>query len=392
MKKHSKHPAIARPSLGTFGRNEWAILGTPCGKIQQLAFHLTKTLSKKWNIGFVDADHKSADGEMEKGRDEKSAMAHGASLEYIDKITFHRFDKEGGLDNFQFRPQFNNMDGILVNGNHFKAKQQIVIVDPKKEDSLKRKLDRLTDVQLILLTENVEEPYGFLKGNIIGFDKIPVLRFNEIDKVAALLDEKLRAAVPVLNGLVLAGGKSVRMGKDKGLIDYHGMPQRNYMATLVKQLCEKTYFSCRPDQVDELAEYFPTLPDTFTGLGPMGAILTAFREQPDVAWLVVACDLPLLDKNTLDFLIEKRNPSKIATTFRSPVNQFPEPLVTIWEPRAYPVLLQFLAQGYSCPRKALINSPVHVLEAPREETLMNVNTPEEYEALKLELNCTDKAF
>ena len=67
----------------------------------------------------------------------------------------------------------------------------------------------------------------------------------------------------------------------------------------------------------------------------------------------------------------------MATAFRSPVNAFPEPLIAIWEPRSYPVLLQFLAQGYSCPRKVLINSPVELLEAPNPLALKNVNTPEE---------------
>ncbi len=374
MKKHQKHTALSRPSLGTFGRNEWAIIGTPCGNIQQLAFQITKALSAQWKIGYVDADHKEM---VDDGR--QTANGIGAFLEYTDKISHHRFDLKEKMDAFQFRPIFNGMDAVVVNGNHFTAKHQIVVIDPKKEDSLKRKLDRLTDVQLFLLADGMERPYGFLKENIEGFDEIPILQLTDIEGVVSFLKEKMNAAVPPVNGLVLAGGKSVRMGKDKGLLDFHGMPQRQYMATLLDQLCEKTYLSCRPDQVEELAGEHSTLPDTFTGLGPMGAILSAFREQPDSAWLVVACDLPLLDKPTLEFLLENRNPSQMATTFRSPVNQFPEPLVTIWEPRSYPVLLQFLAQGYSCPRKALINSPIHLLEAPRAAALRNVNTVAELE-------------
>ncbi|MBP9874846.1 MAG: molybdopterin-guanine dinucleotide biosynthesis protein MobA, partial [Haliscomenobacter sp.] len=70
-------------------------------------------------------------------------------------------------------------------------------------------------------------------------------------------------------------------------------------------------------------------------------------------------------------------PSLMATAFNSPVNNLPEPLIAIWEPRSYPILLQFLAQGYDCPRKALINSPIHLLEAPDPQALENVNTPEE---------------
>jgi molybdopterin-guanine dinucleotide biosynthesis protein A len=139
--------------------------------------------------------------------------------------------------------------------------------------------------------------------------------------------------------------------------------------------------SCRPDQAEALANQYVTLPDTFLGLGPMGAILSAFRSKPDSAWLVMACDLPLLDEETLRFLVENRDPSAIATAFRSPENDFPEPLIAIWEPKSYLTLLQFLSQGYSCPRKALINSPIRLLDAPNTAALRNVNTPEEHDSV-----------
>ncbi len=70
-----------------------------------------------------------------------------------------------------------------------------------------------------------------------------------------------------------------------------------------------------------------------------------------------------------------------ATAFKSPVNDFPEPLITIWEPKSYQVLLQFLVQGYSCPRKALINSDIKLVEVKNPEALKNVNAPEDLEGV-----------
>ena len=60
------------------------------------------------------------------------------------------------------------------------------------------------------------------------------------------------------------------------------------------------------------------------------------------------------------------------------VRQFVEPLITIYEPKAYPILLSYLAQGYSCPRKVLINSEVEIIEVD-DNLIRNINTPEEYE-------------
>lgn len=63
----------------------------------------------------------------------------------------------------------------------------------------------------------------------------------------------------------------------------------------------------------------------------------------------------------------------MATAFESPFDQMPEPLIALWEPKSYAVLLSFLAQGYSCPRKVLLNSDTLILQAPEPETLTNVN-------------------
>jgi molybdenum cofactor guanylyltransferase len=379
---HRKHAELVKPDLGFFSRNEWAIMGAPCGPIRQLAYALTERLSKRFRIVYVDADHKGADEETGLGRDLKSALAHGAALEYTDKITFHRFDREEKFDTFQFRQEFYGLDVALVNGNHFAAKKQIVIIDPKKEASLQKKLDRLSGVELFLLTETGREIYPFLRNHLENRQSIPVLEIADTEAIASFLEHGLKASTPPLYGLVLAGGKSLRMGLDKGLIDYHGKPQREYVADLLGNFCEQTFISCRPEQVAEIGDGYRVLPDTFLGLGPFGAILSAFRENPDCAWLVAACDLPLLDDATLAQLVKSRNPSRVATAFNSPANEFPEPLITIWEPRAYPALLQFLAQGYSCPRKALINSDVELINAADPLALTNVNEQEEMEMVK----------
>ena len=175
------------------------------------------------------------------------------------------------------------------------------------------------------------------------------------------------------------------MGRDKGEIDYHGKPQREYVYDLLSQFCEKTFLSFRESQDEELANGLPILRDSFSDLGPYGAMLSAFRKYPNHAWLVVACDLPLLDKETLKFLIENRNPSNVATAFHSPVTNFPEPLITIWEPKSYPILYQFLAQGYSCPRKVLINSDINLIQIPDVDAIKNVNTPEDFEEIITQL-------
>lgn len=374
---HQKHTALKRPNLGHFGRNEWAIIGAPCGSIQSLAQSLIGLLADQFQVAYVDADHKSAD---ETEMSSQTPLGSGASMEYTDKITHRRFEWGRGMGPFQYRPLFNEQDLILVNGNHFEAARQIVIIDKHKEQSLQKKLDRLGNVQLFLLAEGAAGIYPFLKDHLPGWEQIPVLQLEDTESIAAFLGKQLQP--PPLYGLVLAGGRSVRMGQDKGLMDYHGKPQREHAADLLNAFCEKTFLSCRSDQVATLDSSYPALPDTFEGLGPFGAILSAFREHPDVAWVVIACDLPLLDAPTLQHLTQERRTSQIATAFISPNDNMPEPLIAIWEPKSYAVLLQFLAQGYSCPRKVLLNSEVHLIEPAQPQALTNVNSRAEVEQIQ----------
>lgn len=274
---------------------------------------------------------------------------------------------------FARRTMLSGEDVILVNGNHFTAKEQIVLLHSKKIESLQRKTDRLTNVIAVLEMDTTLDACPFLMPHLQPQTKL----YRQGDQNALIEWFNARIAIPPLHGLVLAGGKSLRMGKDKSLIEYHGIPQREYLLQRLHDLNIPVHLSCRADQVDQMQTAFPLLPDRIEGLGPYGAILTAMMSMPDAAWLVVATDLPFVTSETLQQLISQRNPSKVATAFLNPETGFPEPLITLWEPKAYPVLLSFLAQGNICPRKALINSDAHIIEATDPQWLMNVNTPEE---------------
>ncbi|MDB5261127.1 MAG: molybdopterin-guanine dinucleotide biosynthesis protein MobA [Adhaeribacter sp.] len=374
---HQKHTKLERPSLGHFGRTELAILGTPCGNIKKLAFAISGSLGATFKIAYVDADHKNADAEAENGPDLNTAIGHGASFEYTDKITFQRFDHKITLNEFERKFLFQQADLVLVNGNHFPAQAQVIVIDPAKP--LEKKLEKLTNVKLILLQEGVTEVPAFIRQHLPDISQIPVYSLNDIQNITSFVQAYYRAAIPPLHGLVLAGGKSTRMQRDKGLIQYHGLDQRTHVHQLLSRYCTETYVSVNAAQVAEVADKLPYLEDRFLNLGPKDGILTAMQFNPNAAWLAVACDLPFLSTATLDYLVEQRDPTKMATAFYDSEGKFPEPLITIWEPRSYPQLLQFLGLGYSCPRKALINSDVKLLTITDVAELRNVNDPEAYE-------------
>lgn len=384
--KRTKHAALARPDIGEFGRHELAILGAPCGDIQALVARLLPLLAPALRVAYVDADHAAgdaADTQHEAQPRVPYVAENGLSAELVDKITHRQLNLTRALDRFSQPELLAHESMVLVNGNHFRARQQVVIVDPRKP--LDKKLDRLTDVRLILLAEGQTDLPTVLAEHLSTAPLPPVLRLAEADKIAAFIRQWYALAVPVLRGLVLAGGRSERMQTDKGTLHYHTLDQRQHTAALLSEFCPDVRVSVRPDQATDLPAGLKPLPDTFLNLGPLGGVLSAFQADPNAAWLVLACDLPFLTRTTLEFLVTHRQPARAATALRSPWNEFPEPLITIWEPRSYGQLLRFLGLGYSCPRKALINTDIELLNPPVPEELRNVNTPEERAAATQEL-------
>ena len=370
-KSHKKHADISRPIGGKFHRNEFAFLGAPCGVIEELCKNIAAHLTP-FRVGYADASH---------GSSETQGPFH---TKYLDNITHQQIALTDPNMEFSFRSKFQATDLVLINGNHFKGEQQIVIVNAAKKESLERKLDRLTNVKAIVLDEGMEAPFDFLKQAIPDFNSVPLVKISEMEQMAQIIKLAVEQRHPKMKGLVLAGGKSTRMGKDKGTINYHGKPQREFMADVLSQFCSETYISVG-NQNDEFDTIYPIIPDVFLDMGPFGGILSAFKSDPNCAWLVVATDVPMVNETVIKQLVKERNASALATCFHNKTSGFPEPLITIWEPRAYPRLLEFMANGYNCPRKVLINSFVHQINPVEQEVLFNVNTPEELKSVKAKL-------
>ncbi|HEY4211996.1 MAG TPA: NTP transferase domain-containing protein [Steroidobacteraceae bacterium] len=187
-------------------------------------------------------------------------------------------------------------------------------------------------------------------------------------------------SVPPVYGLVLTGGKSSRMRRDKAALTYHGRTQLDWAMSFLQPYVERAFVSVRADQADDpVRAKYARIVDTLEHKGPIAGIAAAQAQYPGVAWLVLACDLPFLDENTLETLLAARDPKRTATAFRSSHDGLPEPLCTIWEPRSRDAILAYIESGKDCPRKFLIRSTdTLLLDEPNPNALDNVNTPEEY--------------
>ena len=177
-----------------------------------------------------------------------------------------------------------------------------------------------------------------------------------------------------ISALILSGGQSSRMGEEKRLINYHGKSQEQYLFELLSLYFSEVYVSTNQNQMTNL----PHIQDLDFGVkSPMVGIVSAFNKNPDSAWLVVACDMPFLDEKAIEFLLKHRNLEKYATAFENPDEHFPEPLLTIYEPKIFPKLQEAISQGKKSPMKVLQNLEIELLQEFDNQWIVNINTVEE---------------
>jgi molybdopterin-guanine dinucleotide biosynthesis protein A len=182
---------------------------------------------------------------------------------------------------------------------------------------------------------------------------------------------------------ILAGGVSSRMKRDKALLEIGGSPLLIRTARLLESV------GGVPSVIGDPAAYasfgMPVIADDLPGAGPLGCIATALRAS-GAAWnLVVACDLPYLTREWLDFLVARATASAADAVL--PMNaRGAEPLCAMYHKRGEPAIRAALESGVRKVTDGLQNIRVETI-APAEwkpfdsEGLLfkNMNLPRDYQ-------------
>jgi molybdopterin-guanine dinucleotide biosynthesis protein A len=179
-------------------------------------------------------------------------------------------------------------------------------------------------------------------------------------------------------GLVLAGGKSSRMGHDKALLQRDGKSQLKHVVDVLGSVLPRVFVSTRSDQQDEpeRAQY-EQIVDRYHDMGPVAGVLSAMEAHPEVNWLVVACDLPNIDATTVGYLLQNISAAQPFTAYKSSHDELPEPLCAVYRAGSDAIIRGFVDDGIKCPRKMLIRSDTLLLTQPDPSSLDNVNTPDD---------------
>ncbi len=363
---------------------ELAIIGYSGAGKTTLIQSLVKRLSSSWNIAYLKHDAHRFEMDQE-GKDTFLVKKAGAIAIAISDASHHARIVDGKLSLFDQKTDFLDADALLIEGYKQLPVPKLCLISEKAKVWEELSEDLKETIQAFIGPEPkapaglpFERPY-FCRDDIAGIA-------NWIEN---FWSQKLQSRP--IKGLVLAGGMSQRMGRDKAKLNYHGREQALWAYEQLEIAGVEAFLSVRDaEQKASIDARYQTIKDRFYGFGPLSGILSAMEEDKQAAWLIVACDLPLFDQAALTQLLSQRNAKRMATAFVSSHDGLPEPLAAIYEPKSRAKLYQAIALGISCPRKVLIHSNTELLTPLYPLALENANTPEDFhilsERLKIETN------
>ena len=150
-----------------------------------------------------------------------------------------------------------------------------------------------------------------------------------------------------ISGFILAGGKSSRMGSDKGLMEFAGKPMIEHSILALKPLCSSIQIITNNSEYCDLG--YPVHHDLIEDKGPLAGICTALSLSKTRLNLIVTCDSPFITSALLSHLIEQ------AEDF--------DAVVPFFDDRVYPLTAVYATSCYTALNKRLIENELKVKDA-----------------------------
>jgi molybdopterin-guanine dinucleotide biosynthesis protein A len=187
-----------------------------------------------------------------------------------------------------------------------------------------------------------------------------------------------------LTGIVLAGGKSSRMGTDKGLLDYKGKRLVEYSIDLLRYYCNYLIISTNNPEYKRFG--LPIAADEFPEKGPAGGLFSALRKSSTDWNLVLACDMPFIKRSLLDALLS--DPANSYGVVPLHDGLF-EPLAAVYHKNMEVFLADAIQKNFLSMHRIIKSAGVRFLQVENmldefPDMFKNLNYPNDYDSLNNE--------
>tara|TARA_Y100000385_G_scaffold93763_1_gene96867 strand:+ start:776 stop:1357 length:582 start_codon:yes stop_codon:yes gene_type:complete len=183
-----------------------------------------------------------------------------------------------------------------------------------------------------------------------------------------------------LSGIILAGGKSSRMGSDKALLLYNNKTFLEHVVCAIKPLVDDILIisNNKEHQVDDCS----TIPDLILNSGPIAGVYTGLKHTKTENNLVLSCDIPLVQTSILELIIKNNEPDKDVVQIIDDLNSMP--LIALYKKRIAPYLLSELNKGERRLVKSInkLNKKNISVTKDQHNCLININTVADLKTLE----------
>lgn len=188
-----------------------------------------------------------------------------------------------------------------------------------------------------------------------------------------------------ITGIILAGGKSIRMGQDKAFIEINGVPIILRVFAVLDRLFRETIIVA--NQKETYAELnIPVYSDLVPGQGALGGLYTGLLHSTFPYSFCVACDMPFLDRALIEYLLTRIDQYDAVVPRTSDGLQ---PLHAIYSKQCLEPIRHLLdlektkiMDFYPLIRLQIVDEKDFLTLDPERKSFTNVNTPDELQMLQ----------
>jgi molybdopterin-guanine dinucleotide biosynthesis protein A len=143
-----------------------------------------------------------------------------------------------------------------------------------------------------------------------------------------------------VTGIVLAGGKSSRMGKDKGLCTFYGKPMVLHAVELLRQVCDNIIISSNNPDYSQFG--LPVVEDEIKNIGPLGGIYSGLKQTKSQDNFFLSCDMPMVTTDLVKYIVSEKEGFEIVIPM---FNGLPEPLCAYYNKQITDEMLEIIKSG-----------------------------------------------
>lgn len=182
-----------------------------------------------------------------------------------------------------------------------------------------------------------------------------------------------------ITGIVLAGGKSSRMGSDKGLLTINDKTFVEHVIVAMKPLVDKIIIVSNNKDYDQFG--YRRVEDSIKDSGPLAGLYSGLKHSETEFNLVLSCDIPMIKTELLKKLVDADLENHEVVQIES--NTKTMPLIAMYKKQCMHKCLELLQQGERRLRVAVneLKTKTIIINAEFDQFVKNVNTKEDLKTI-----------